>query len=144
MNSTKTRSGFTLIELMVAVAVLSVGLLAVITAILASVQLERQSKDLNIAKNATELQMQRLRGMPYADVAALAGTTQNFEVATLKPVQGDTNGCGEITVATHAGVTNGNLVDITVRVVWQGNRGGAQTYEMAGMKSDRGINYQAP
>jgi prepilin-type N-terminal cleavage/methylation domain-containing protein len=141
MNSTKARSGFTLIELMIAVAVLSVGLLAVITAILASVSLERQSKELTIAKNATELQMQRLRGLPFADVAALAGTTQNFEVATLKPAQGDTNGCGEITVAAHAGVVNGNLFDITVRVVWQGNRGRVQTYELAGMKSDRGVNF---
>jgi len=158
MKTIKTGAGFSLVELMVAVAVLSIGLITVITAILASIQLERQSRELTMAKNASELQMQFLRGLPYsgatdgndiiAHLGANATWSGDFAVNGLRPAPNDTDGsptiCGWFSVTKRAGSVNNNLVDITVRVQWRGGRGGPQIYEMVGMKSDRGTRYQAP
>jgi prepilin-type N-terminal cleavage/methylation domain-containing protein len=68
MKTLKNTSGLTLLELMIAVAILAIGLLAMVTVIVNSLHLEHQSKELNTAKNAAEFQLQRLRGMSYLDL----------------------------------------------------------------------------
>ena len=163
MKANKNTSGFTLLELMVAVAILAIGLLAMITVIVNSMHLEHQSKELNTAKNAAELQVQRLRGMNFLDLLNLidappAGITSNgmmatgnFEVLGLRlfidPITNlpDADGmCGRFEVEKRAGVVNDNLVDLTVFIEWRGQRGGNQTFEMGSMRSDRGMRYVAP
>jgi hypothetical protein len=97
--------------------------------------------------------MQFLRGRDYvtllADIGDPAkggnGTVMRggFAVASLRPVTGvgdllNDGLCGWFEVQKRAGAVNENLVDITVRVQWQGGQGGPQVYELVSMKSDRG------
>jgi len=144
--------GFTLLELMISVSLIAVTLLAAVTVILNAMHLETQAKELNKAKNACELEMQRLRGLDFLDLLNLIDTQGNgtfyqgnFAVAGLSVRPSDGDGmCGWFEVRKRAGAVNDNLVDITVRVEWRGKRGGDQVFQLVSMRSDRGLRWQAP
>ncbi|MHC4600871.1 MAG: prepilin-type N-terminal cleavage/methylation domain-containing protein [Planctomycetota bacterium] len=162
MKAMKSTSGLTLLELMVATAILAIGLLAMITVIVNSMHLEHQAKELNTAKNAAELQLQQLRGMPYLNLLnyidappagiTVVGTTAhgNFDVIGLRlavnPATGviDQDGmCGRFEVQK-VGAVNDNLLNLNVFIEWRGQRGGNQTFQLSSMRSDRGTRWVAP
>lgn len=151
MPRTRNRiEAFTLIEVMIAAAVLTLALTATISVIVNAMLLENQSHELNLAKNAAELQLQRLRGMPYSrlldDIADPPGDgtrrTGSWFVAGLRVRDGDADGqCGWWQVEKRAGAVNDNLLDIVVRVQWRSRRGGDQVFELRSMRSDRGLRH---
>ena len=71
--------------------------------------------------------------------------TGNFEVLGLRTQATDPDGlCGRFQVVKRAGVVNNNLLDLMVFIEWRGQRGGNQTFQMASMRSDRGMRFVAP
>ena len=136
-----------------AVAILAIGMITTITVILNSLSLERQSKELTISKNAAELEMQRLRGIPYGDLLVMIqganpanrSITGDFAVNGVLPAPNDTDGdpnqCGWFSLQIRNGSVNDNLIDITVRVRWRQRGVGTRTYELQSVKSDRGTRF---
>lgn len=149
MTGCRREQGFTLIELMVATAILAIALVMMITALVSAMHLETQSKEMTTARLAAELQMQRLRGLHYADLlgmipAGLDTATGSFAVDALRVQRNDPDQiAGEFTIQKRAG-TSDNLLDITVTVRWLGNKGGNQAFTLVSMISDRGMRWQNP
>jgi|GEM_PF-2792554 len=156
MMKTRKKSGFSLLELMIAGVVLALGLLTSITVTLNAAALERTNTDRDTAKDAAKLQMQGLKGRglvtllewidgtqtPPAGWTADGTTVQGpFEVYGLKEQTGDTDGCGWVQITKRAGAVNDNLLDLTVRVEWETN-GRDMAYELNSMKSDRGKRWE--
>jgi Tfp pilus assembly protein PilV len=141
---------------MIATAILAVAILAVVTVIINSISLERSSKELNIAKNAAELQMQQLRGLPFGavpqsllDMIDTQGDGNvfqgNFNVVGLRVQPGDADQqCGWFELRKRAGAVNENLIDITVRIDWAPAQGRAQQFMLVSMRSDRGTRWVDP
>ncbi|GEM_PF-3499537 len=78
------RSGFTLIEVMIAVAVVAVALIALLTGLLSSSDLQSANKEALLAQNAAEQVFSGMRGMRDLRAAYLrwgpGGPEETFEV----------------------------------------------------------------
>jgi len=109
------RTGFTLLELMLAVSVLVVGIALASHSILTSMKLGRSNHQAAIATEAVRRQVEVLRGEVLAQVFARYNTVTgddpggtapgaHFVVAGLDPVPEDADGCaGEIVFPVAAG-----------------------------------------
>lgn len=62
-------SGFSLLELVIAISIFSIGLLAVAGMILTVIDGNRMSKNLTVAVNLAQNKMDSLRSASYADIA---------------------------------------------------------------------------
>ena len=149
----RRRAGFSLLELMVATAILAIALVASISVIVNSTLLETQAKETNTAKNAAQLQMQRLRGMNYEELLTLVATvpgdgtirTGSFGVYGLAVRRGDPDGeCGWFEIRKRAGAVNENILDLTVRIEWRSDRGRDQDFELVSVRTDRGLRWEPP
>jgi len=147
------KSGFTLLELMIATAILAIALVSSISVIVNSMLLETQAKETNTAMNASQLQMQRLRGLDYEDLLILVNTspgdgtlrTGSFGVNGIAVQDGDADGeCGWFEIRKRTGVVNENVLDITVRIEWRSGRGRDRDYEMVSVRTDRGLRWEPP
>jgi len=67
----KTDGGFTILEIMLAVAILSIGLLAIASMQISAVRGNSSARDISEAATLAELQMETLMSLPYRFEAAL-------------------------------------------------------------------------
>lgn len=109
-SSRRSRAGFSLVEVSVAMAVTVVALTALVSSMLASARLHRTSQETAIAQRAAAQVLERMQGIPFAEIfAAYNGVAAddaglsvvapgaNFAVARLDPRVGDADGrCGEV------------------------------------------------
>ena len=112
--------GFTMIELMIAVAVLSVAIMGTLSAFVASSQLTALSREDTIAQQVVEREMAGLRARGYAWLNGNQTVTTPFvptlnthEQLLLLVPRTDGLSQGQRTIGK-----DGNLVVITVRVNW--------------------------
>ncbi|MFH0963021.1 MAG: type II secretion system protein [Planctomycetota bacterium] len=121
---------FTLIEVMVAIVILSIAALAFISAHLASVNLQGASRETALALNEARRAIEDIRSRPYAEITQ-ANVPATFDVAqgssSLTPAQGASH-CGSITVSPEN--ANG-MKEILVTVRWRSISGNERHIELA-------------
>jgi prepilin-type N-terminal cleavage/methylation domain-containing protein len=88
--------GFTLVEIMLALAVMAVGTIGLVSAIIGGMRLEQINAEKALARNAAERVLSGLRGHPnlreaYARYGG-GGSGETFDVRGLSPVPGESAG----------------------------------------------------
>lgn len=119
--------GFSLIEMMVALAILAVALFSVMGLIIHTSTFKQFQRELTLAKQAAASKHEEISavaGSSFAQVTTDYGPTgpnRTFNISALSNTKNvpTKRGLGTITIDA----TNSRLLDITVLVQWQGVRG---------------------
>ena len=131
-------SGVTLLELMMAMAVIVVALFGIVSLILYTVRAKEAQRELGFAKAATERKLDEIRSQPWSVLSDPASPVFGpFSVDGLaNPASVDGLGKGMVkAIALHSDPSNPalvTLIDVQVRVDWTGISGSA-SYSMSGM-----------
>ena len=108
------RAGFTLVEILCAVVLLSIGLLAVMTATQSSRQTQQRAQYLSIGRNVAQSKMEALRTISFDSLAAQAATTSDSSLPAGNQVV--------VAVDPYPDSSEANLKRATVTVTWpEGN-----------------------
>jgi type IV pilus assembly protein PilV len=123
----KSTKGFTLIEVMIAVVILAVGLLALMTMQIVSIKANAFSSEMTYSTMLAQQQLETLKNLLFTD-AALTETTPSTP-HTLPPII-DAKG-GSYALSWQVANTTASMKTITLDVIWQSRRQGesSQTSE---------------
>ncbi len=110
------QKGVTLLEVVMALAVIAISLLSVVSVIVHTTNLKDSTRDLTISKEAAQARFEEMRDADFATVAA----AYNGRVTA---VPGLSNGNETITVDA----TNPDLLDVRIVITWNAV-GGVTTY----------------
>jgi prepilin-type N-terminal cleavage/methylation domain-containing protein len=165
MKVTDRKRGFSLIELMVAVAIITISIVTLVSVILTNMKLNEMSRELSIASNAANEQLEHWQGTGFNSVIVNlidvqgSGTPKtyrtDFVVNGIKAndlpqtdpradsfftVLGN-NQIGYVELSQDATLGDGqNFVRILIRVDWMGVDGQPRHFQVETRRSDRGIN----
>jgi type IV pilus assembly protein PilV len=107
------RRGFTLIELMIAVCILLVGILASLSGFVASLLLNDSSNNLTIAVNDAQHVLEQIKGLDYSTCIANNLPSSCFVLPTL-------NNLPQETVTLDPAPTIGSTISkVTIKISWQ-------------------------
>lgn len=122
----RRESGFTIIEAMIALAILAFGVLAVSAAQLAALKSSRSSRSLTEAMYLAEQQMELFYGMSRAEAQAVLGDA-NYPNDTANPIDPDPNDQDQTTYdrswQIQMDTPTAGLATFTVRVNWSDHMG---------------------
>ncbi len=113
---TNGQKGVTLLEVVIALAVIAISLLSIVSVITHTSNLKDSTRELTISKEAAQARFEEMRDADFATVAA----TYNGRVTA---VPGLANGNETITVDA----TNPDLLDVKIEIQWD-SVGGTTTY----------------
>ncbi len=136
----RRRSGFTLIETMVSLAILSIGLIALVFSMMQALKYTRQSRSLTHAMYLAQQQIESFHSMPGADVVALTGAA-GYPSDPNNPIDPDP-GDADATVFTRRwfiqpDTPEEGIITVSVEVDWVDQIGVTRTIELHTMKSDQ-------
>ena len=103
----KRKEGFTLVEIMVAMIVLSIGLLSFFALNMAIIKSNVFSKAITYATNLAQEKIEQLKNTPYANITNQTETGIGLNNAFTR------------TTTVQEGVPQANMKTITVTVTWQ-------------------------
>ncbi|MBI4833195.1 MAG: prepilin-type N-terminal cleavage/methylation domain-containing protein [Planctomycetes bacterium] len=103
----KNLNGFTLVELVLAIVILTIGIMALMTNIMPAMKLEETSRSFDIAKSAATDKLEEIAGYDFDSICTVYSGT-NFAASEL----GDN--AGYISIDN----SNTELLDITVTISW--------------------------
>ncbi len=126
----KSTKGFTLIEVMIALLILAVGLLALMTMQIVSIKANAFSSEMTYSTMLAQQQLETLKNVPFTD-ANLTGATPPTPppLHTLLPII-DSKG-GSYSVSWQVEDTTANMKKITIDVTWQSRRLGTEAEQAA-------------
>lgn len=140
------RAGFTLIEVIVTVALTSVLLLGLFALLGASMAARNETRERDIAREAARATLEQVLATPFDLVEGTYGTTGNptfFAVGT-KPNQLTSSVAGELplrveidTATAPASAGDDGLKRVIVQVRWVGADNRANTYELSSYMANR-------
>ncbi len=150
MKSKAAGKGFSMVELMVAVAIIAIALVSLISVIVTNIKLDDMTRELIVATNAANLELERLRGVNYnTGIKNLLDGSEELKLAF------DIRGLRHIPAAADPHLSDGipgyvfikaepgtdcNVVNIQVIVDWLGADGNRKSIELQSKRSDRGVN----
>lgn len=122
--SRSPESGFTLMEVMFAGFVLSVGVLGLLSLVTVGQGLARESWETTIAKTAVVNKIEEIKEFAETDFYAVQtsfdGMAGRFDVDNLNPLEGDADPRNGRIHVREAVADDPNLLDVEVRVRWTG------------------------
>ena len=118
------RGGFTLLEVMIALAVIAVALFAALSMILQTASAKESMREQEIAKEAASAKLEEIKARTFAQIYSTYNGAA-FTVAGLNAPTGTGRGLGSVAIDS----TNPNLYEITVTIRWKGTQG-ARSYLM--------------
>jgi len=129
------QSGFTLLEVMIAMAILGVGLLSIAVAQLTAIKVAAKSKSLQQAMFLAREQMDDLEALPAnAPILQAAATTNDPN----NPIQVSSDEGDAIRFTRSFRVTpndpSAGLARVIVTVVWNNDRGGIRQVQLSSVK----------
>ena len=129
------RGGFTLVEVMVALAILGIEALALMTLLVSCQGLESVTHETALAVNEARRVLEGIRYREYAQIDE-TNVAPTFDVSqggmTLTPQAGQAQ-CGSVSITEDAGA---GVKDITVVVSWRSITGGNRRIQLACQVSD--------
>ena len=133
-------SGLSLIELMIALAVIGIALLAMLTMMLNSMNLKEVQRQRALAKQATVAKLEEIKAQDFDFINLQygpGGPDNTFTVDGLlnpanQAIFGDIQARGVIAIDA----TNPDLLDLRVVVTWEGVGGHLLTYEGRSMYTE--------
>ncbi|RJP82902.1 MAG: hypothetical protein C4522_02155 [Desulfobacteraceae bacterium] len=133
-NPEKNNHGYSIIEAMIALGVLSIGLLAIISMQISSTANIRKSGDSTEAISLGTAELERLMAFSYTDLNNPA------VIAPLSRLKQGSGGRFDITWSVTAATPAPNTVTITVNVSWDPQTGGGtQTMTLTSVKADMNL-----
>ena len=118
--------GMSLIEVMIAVAVLTIALVSLLTAMPVATKLTRDSEQNEIARHSVEMKIAEIRAAGAAQADSFNG--QAFAVDELTKVDGAAE-CGVVEIDSGGAGPDGTK-DVRVRVEWRGVDGAVRRVEV--------------
>jgi len=128
-------SGFTLIEVMIAMAILGVGLLSIAVAQLTAIKVSSRSKNLQQAMFLAREQMDDIEALPLNAALLQAGATTDDPGNPLKASNDpdDLTSFNRSVTVTPNAPTPG-LAQVSVTVVWNSPQGGVRQVQLNSVK----------
>jgi type II secretory pathway pseudopilin PulG len=117
--------GLTLLELMIALGVIAVSLIAILSMILSTSTLKDGMRDLSTAKEAAGAKLEEIKSQAFDAIPGYVTANGLFGVPGLNHPAFGSQGRGQIFIDA----SNPNLYDITVTISWvrQGGQGSGYT-----------------
>ena len=135
ISDSRTQSGFTLIEVMIAMAILGVGLMSIAVAQLTAIKIAAKSKNLQQAMFLAREQMDDLEALPASSPVLLVAATTNDPN---NPIQMTTEEGDAMRFTRSFAVTpnqpSAGLARVVVTVVWNNDRGGIRQVQLSSVK----------
>ncbi len=139
MRDRMNRLGFTFLEIVAAMAVLAIGIVAAITLFPIGLENSKRASERTRASLLVYQQLQRYRSMGYVYVTTTLSPTQGTPQAF---TTGDPFFVNFVKVTPYAGATPGtSLQEVTVRAEWpsiQADRNKRRSLEMSSLIGNRG------
>ena len=110
----KTKKGTTIVEVLVAIAVLTIGLLALYEAIISGMRFNLKAKHRSIAYNVSSQEREILRGTSFA---SLNNQTEGAFLGTVSGLDKLPQGVDKLTIENYEG--SSDIKKITIKVQWQ-------------------------
>ena len=120
------QGGFSLLEVVVALAVISIALLAMLTMMLNTSNLKEVGRQRSLAMQAAMAKLEELKAQDFDTIVpnyGPGGAQNSFDVDGLR--DGNNDAQGVITIDD----TNPDLLDLTIIVTWEGIGGKSLVYE---------------
>jgi type IV pilus assembly protein PilV len=124
-HQSQSSKGFTLIEVMIALIILAVGLLALMTMQIVSIKANAFSSEMTYSSMLAEQQLENLKYLPFTDPALVATPTPQ----TLPPIVDNTG--ASYTVSWQVADTTPTMKTITLTVTWVSPRLGTAAQQAA-------------
>lgn len=143
MKTIKLQNGFSLLEVLIALVILAIGLLAVAQMQITAIKSNAFGSSMTAASSLAANTLERLMGLPYADVALTpTGAPPNAPLTTgstldaLGAVEGGVNNEGYNRVYwVEDNTPSIGMRQITVRVVWADSNNITRTVTMVTQKA---------
>ncbi len=126
---------FTLVEVVVALGILSVGILGVAASALTSLKFARESRSMTHAMYLAEAQMETFRTMPAANVIALGTGNDSNNPIDPDPNDDDTTVFNRRWTIT-ADSPEAGIITVTIEVDWVDHLGITRTVQLRSMRVD--------
>ena len=120
----KRQSGFTLIEVMIAVVILAAGILALATMQIVSIRSNAFSTEMTYATMLAQSEFEEFRNMAYDDITPTGGTPDSKVIPASETSKGIPYTV-QWTVTNNTPITNMKTIDLDV--LWQGAPAGSAT-----------------
>lgn len=118
--------GLTLVELMIAMAIIAVAILGVISVVMHTIRSKEKMREVDLAKQAAATRLEELRSVDFDSLADTSSSVYNkFTVTELAHPSGANQRAYGWIKAYHDGSANFNpdLVDLEVTIEWIGVMG---------------------
>jgi len=131
----KRKRGLTLVELMIALAIIAIALFGILSMIVQMMAIREATRESELAKEWVQKKIEEVKSRPFSDLRTVAYTPAGGSVYTAAFANPDVptqlpNGAGVLMVD----YTNANLYEIVASVNWKG-RLGPGTYSMRNLYS---------
>jgi prepilin-type N-terminal cleavage/methylation domain-containing protein len=126
----RKKDGFTLIEVLVTIAILSVVLISLLSCFIYGFNIIFRMRQMNIAAQSIQEESERIRNMPFDDILSLDSSFTNESLSLLE------NSTGIIDLENSAG---DDIKKLTVSVLWS-CRGRQMRKDMVTYVTRKGIN----